>query len=372
MLVFAGRGAADARLVERRGGTAQHQADVEGKVRLGQLGAEGGEDAGQLVDRPVAGFGAEDAAGMARLAGRAELPGGGAAAGDRPHVATVLDRQPLEVEGDVGALRRLHEVAAGDGDRIAGILLVAGEHDLDIGRPQRPGRVHRPQGGDHHRHAALVVADSRPFDRVGILAGEALERRIGLEHRVEMADQQQPPAAAVAAMDGDDMPGAAGLRHRHPLHLEAERLELGAHHPPDRFDPGEVERAAVLVDQPLEQIDGARLLAIHGLYHLLLGGAQPCVGGRSGEGEEGEQGEEEGFHRRSCRNGQSLATVPSCAHRLSPRLAVWHKPRCRAKAPPVGSATAASAVIDRVRSGSPENSPTQDRRRQLLARSCAC
>ncbi len=61
---------------------------------------------------------------------------------------------------------------------------------------------------------------------------EALERAVGLEHRVEMADQED--VAAAAAMGGDDMAGAAGLAHVDPAHLEAERLELGAHHLADR------------------------------------------------------------------------------------------------------------------------------------------
>ena len=34
--------------------------------------------------------------------------------------------------------------------------------------------------------------------------------RIRLEHRVEMADQQQPLAAAAARVAGDDVAGAAG------------------------------------------------------------------------------------------------------------------------------------------------------------------
>ena len=69
------------------------------------------------------------------------------------------------------------------------------------------------------------------------VAGEGLERAVGLEHRVEMADQEDALAAPVAAVDGDDMAGAAGGVHVDPAHLEAQRRELGADHLADRVTP---------------------------------------------------------------------------------------------------------------------------------------
>ena len=98
-----------------------------------------------------------------------------------------------------------------------------------------------------------------PSARVRPCGSKRWNGRIGLEHRVEMADQEHPLAPAAALVGGDDMAGAAGLGHRDPSHLEAERLELGAHHPADRLDSGEVQRAAVLVHQPLEQTEVSRL-----------------------------------------------------------------------------------------------------------------
>ena len=117
---------------------------------------------------------------------------------------------------------------------------------------------------DDHRIAALAVADARAGGAVAV-PREALERRIRLEHRVEMADQQQALALPAAAVGGDDMAGAAGLAHVDPAHLEAERLELGPHHLADRGDAREVERAAVLIDRPLEQGDRPLALLLDGL-----------------------------------------------------------------------------------------------------------
>ncbi len=196
--------------------------------------------------------------------------------------------RPSKSRATIGAAGGGDQVAPGDGDRIAAILLVAGEDDLDVGILQGAGRLHGAKGGDHDGHAALVVADSGAFGGVRVLAGETLEGAVRLEHRVEMADEKHPLAAAAALVDGDDVAGPARLRHRHPADREAERLELGPNHLAHRLDSGEVQRAAILVHQPLEQGDRAILLGLDGSDDLLLGGAElrGGGGGEEGEGEE--------------------------------------------------------------------------------------
>ena len=79
-------------------------------------------------------------------------------------------------------------------------------------------------------------------------------------------------------MGGDEMAGAAGLGHVDPAHLEAERLELGAHHLADCGHAVEVQGAAVRVHQPLEQGDGAIGLAVDRGRH------RPALRGRGGPG----------------------------------------------------------------------------------------
>ena len=55
---------------------------------------------------------------------------------------------------------------------------------------------------------------------------------------------------------------------------------------PTASTPGEVQRAAVLVHQPLEQGEASRLLGVDGLDDLLLGGGELGRGG-GGEKERG-------------------------------------------------------------------------------------
>ncbi len=194
----------------------------------------------------------------------------------------------LEFERVIGGAAGFDQVAAGGGDRSAGPLLVAGEDDGDAGALERSGRVHGAERGDDDDEPAFVVADAGAG---GAVAGalEALERAVGLEHGVEMADQED--VAAGAAAGSDDMAGAAGLAHVDPSDLEAERLELGAHHLANRSHAREVQRAAVHVHQPLEQGNVAVRLAVDGGGHRPLLAGEARLGG-DGESEQSEEGED--------------------------------------------------------------------------------
>src|SRR3546814_7975850 len=85
------------------------------------------DDACELIDRPVARFGAEDARTVVGLARRRHRPAFRTAPRDRPHVGAPLfpwavAHQPLEIERDVAALARGDQVGARYRDRIACIL----------------------------------------------------------------------------------------------------------------------------------------------------------------------------------------------------------------------------------------------------------
>lgn len=110
-----------------------------------------------------------------------------------------------------------------------------------------------------------------------------------------MADEEQPLSSAGALARGDEVARAPGVGHRHPAHCKAERFKLSAHHPPDGFDTGEVHRAAILVHKLLEEGEGARLLAIDRLDHMLFGGAETRLGG-CGKSKEGERRQQPGLH----------------------------------------------------------------------------
>jgi hypothetical protein len=142
--------------------------------------------------------------------------------------------------------------------------------------------VHRPQRQDDHCDAALVVEHAGAG---GAVAGadEGLEGRAGFEDGVEMADQQDALAFAVAAMGGDQVAGAAGGAHVGPADFEAERLEFGADDRGDGIDPGEVQRAAVLGDHAFEQGEGAAGVAVDRGGDAGVGPGELGGGGRGEE-----------------------------------------------------------------------------------------
>jgi hypothetical protein len=130
----------------------------------------------------------------------------------------------------------------------------------------------------HHHDAALVVADAGPGGPIAF-AAEALEGRFGLEHGIEMADQKHPLAAPVALVGGDEVARPLRLGHGNPADGKAERFQLRPNHPPDRFHTRQIEGAAILVHQLFKEAEGPLALALHGLDHLLLGRAEPRIGG---------------------------------------------------------------------------------------------
>src|SRR3546814_11732228 len=90
--------------MNRGGGAAGHDADIVGEVGLGQLAAEGVEDARHLVDRAIADALAEDTARTAGAAARGQRPPDRAAAGDRAVFAALVVAGELfgAVEGRAG------------------------------------------------------------------------------------------------------------------------------------------------------------------------------------------------------------------------------------------------------------------------------
>lgn len=220
---------------------------------------------------------------MSGNAGGGEFPVGHAATCNRGVVAAIADDQFFVLQGNVRPLARRDQVGARGLQRRAGRLLVAGQHHLDVGIAQGAGGMHGAQCSDDDHHAALVVGDAGT-GRAFAVADEALERRIRLEHGVQVADHQDPLAASVTRVGGDQVAGASGSAHVDPLHVEAQRLQLRAHHSADRGDPGNVERARVLVDQLLQQGDRMWLVGVDGGTHPLLArgrrGAKAGCGGQ--------------------------------------------------------------------------------------------
>ena len=135
---------------------------------------------------------------------------------------------------------------------------------------QRAGGLHGAQGRYDHDHAALVVACAGAGGFIA-LALEFLERAVGLEHRIKMGDQQHFLAAFFARLCRHQMAGAPGLCHVGPLDLEAQWLQFSPHHVAHGLYTCEVHRARVLVHQPFQQGNRARILRVNSGDNLGLG-----------------------------------------------------------------------------------------------------
>jgi hypothetical protein len=121
---------------------------------------------------------------------------------------------------------------------------------------------------------------------------------------------------------GDQVPGALGLGRRQPLDPEAQRLELGPHHPPDRLHARKIQRAAILVHQPLEQADMAVELAVDGGRHPLLGALSCAAAGAA--------------RRRAARTGASSFMHSPQGDKAEPVKPVSSRPTDRRPGPDPG------------------------------------
>ena len=123
-----------------------------------------------------------------------------------------------------------------------------------------PGGFERLQRVDDDDVAALHVDDAGTAGGVRVEPFEFLERAVALEDGVEVADQED--LRGRAGMAGDEVAGALPRGAVHPPRLEAERIELGAKDSADLADALVVLRAAVDVDDALEQGDGFGLVGV--------------------------------------------------------------------------------------------------------------
>ena len=111
-----------------------------------------------------------------------------------------------------------------------------------------------------------------PVARLVVDPLERLERAVALEHRVEVADEDD--ARSLARMVGDQVPGALEAAAVDPRRLEPERVELLAEQIPDGAHAREVVRAAVDVDGLLEQRERVGVARVHRGHDRALGRRQ--------------------------------------------------------------------------------------------------
>ena len=210
------------------------------------------EDPRRFEDRAGAKVRPED---LRRVSGDAlhgQPPAGRPAA--RDHGMRRIAVAVLEADRHRRALGRRDQRLARAIQRPSGVFLVAGHDDVNVHPIELAGRFERLQRLDDDDVAALHVDDAGSARRVGVEPLELLERTVAFEDGVEMADQQDLLRAP--GMDGHQMAGALPRGAVDPLCLEAERVELGAEDRADLPDAVEVLRAAVDVDDALEERDG--------------------------------------------------------------------------------------------------------------------
>src|SRR5205807_4512988 len=158
--------------------------------------AEGVEDAGQLVDRAVAGALAEDARRVSLPSGGDEAP----AAGSPTRHGGVAAIARLERQGDVAALGGIDQGLAVHGERFRiGCLFVAREDDGEVQVFEGAGGPQRFEGVQDDYVATIHVGGADAAGR-RVLAHEACA--CWPYHGVEVYNEQYARAPDLAAMLG--------------------------------------------------------------------------------------------------------------------------------------------------------------------------
>jgi hypothetical protein len=144
--------------------------------------------------------------------------------------------QPLEIERHVGALAGGDQVAARDLDRVAGILLVAGEDDLDVGVFSVPAACIARSAATITTMPPLSSPTPGPSAvsplRTKRWNGESGSNTVS-RWPISSMRLPRPLPLCVATMCP-----ARPVSPSAPSAPEAERLQLGPHHPPDRLHAG--------------------------------------------------------------------------------------------------------------------------------------
>ena len=172
---------------------------------------------------------------------------------EQDHSQRQVQREAIGADVDPLLQSRLHHEPADP-------PLQRPQHEQTEQLRRHPPRQHAldPEPGERQREddddvAAFHVDDTRAARGVGIHALELLERAVRLEDGVQVPDEQYlRPRPAVP---GDQVAAAAPEGAIDPFGLEAEGVELRPEHVADTPDAGRVERAAVDVDDALEQAD---------------------------------------------------------------------------------------------------------------------
>ena len=180
----------------------------------------------------------------------------------------------LESDREIDALRRRQERFPRRAQRISGVLLVARHDDDDVHALQYAGCLKRLERANHDDVATFHVDDTGTARGALVYTLELLKRTVLFKHRVEVSDEQD--ARSRARMIGDEMSRALERGAVDPSRAEPERIELGTERAPDFSDALEILRAAVDVDDTLEQRERLMIVRVN------VGAERALVGGQAG------------------------------------------------------------------------------------------
>ena len=147
-------------------------------------------------------------------------------------------------------------------ERLAGVLFVAGHDDGDRETVEHAGAGERLQRRDDDDVTAFHVDDAGPARGRRRQALEALERAVGFEHGVEVADEQH--ARPLAGALGHQVARPIERRAVDPARGEAERAQFRAEDVADLPHAREVHRPAVDVDDAFQQRERGVVVGVHG------------------------------------------------------------------------------------------------------------
>jgi hypothetical protein len=190
-----------------------------------------------------------------------QMPCRRASAGDAYCVLAVEANAGFEFEGDVALFCCFDEISAREVERCAEALFVAAQYDAYLSVCERSRFLHGSESCEHYDETAFHVGYARAGGDHSIGIGEDgifLEGTGELKDRVHVADEQEALAAFACPlrtwMLGNQVAGAAsdGL-HGNPMGFKSESLDARKQDVFDGFHACEVHRAAVDVDDSLEE-----------------------------------------------------------------------------------------------------------------------
>src|SRR5262245_5847263 len=181
---------------------------------------------------------------MSLFARRRDAPRAGAP----PRDGGITAVAGLESQRDVAVPRGFDERPACVRERLAGMLLIAGEDDRDVQVAEDSGALQRFERVENDNVPALHIGAAHGYG-CRIFTREAQTTRTWVYDGIEMADKQELHRPSLPAMLGDEVSRAAdNIWYGCPARCEIERIERCAEHRSNLAHTVQIQSAAGNVD----------------------------------------------------------------------------------------------------------------------------